>query len=224
MGWLSGLGRASDQLLAAGLLNQYLASVARIGEFRDELRRRLCQHLASIALNSEIDPFEGAPTFTATVDVAVRTEWMDQISWQLAALPLDAVEYQWQRWMRKHWADRLESIPNQLTYQEASAMASWVVYLGDSMREAVALAIAHSAGLVQHTQLLVDLTSERVAHAPEAVASLITHLLKGTQRPFYECYAVRDVVTALRAQPIPPDVEAITEQAVRLDCGDAPTW
>jgi hypothetical protein len=217
-------GRPSDQLLTAGLLNQYLAAIAHIGEFRDELRRSLCQHLASIALNSELDPSDWTRTFTATVNVAVRTEWMDQISWQLRDLPVDAVEHQWQRWMRKYWADRLESVPDQLTDQEASAMASWVVYVRESTDDGVTLATAHSAGLVQHAQLLVDLTTDRIAHAPAAVAALITHLLKGTQRPFYECHSVKDVVNVLRAQPMPPDVNAILEQAVRLDCSDAPTW
>jgi len=217
-------GRSNDHLLTAGLLNQYLQTTAHIGEFRDELRRQLCHHLASIGVYSELDPLDWAPTFTATVNPTTRAEWMDQITWQLRDLPVDTVEHQWQRWMRKYWANRLESIPNQLTDQEASAMASWVVYLRNSIDDGVTFATAQPAELAPHSQLLDDLTAERIAQAPTAVATLITHLLKGTQQPFYECHSLREVVNTLRAQPVTPDVDAIIEQAVRLGCSDASTW
>ena len=49
-------GRSTDQLLDAGLLRDYLDATAHVGLFEDEMRRQLAQHLAAVALYSEIDP------------------------------------------------------------------------------------------------------------------------------------------------------------------------
>lgn len=219
-------GRWNNQLLGAGLLNQYLATARHIGQFRDDIRRQLCRHLAAVAIYSEVDPIANGwvRTFTATVDVAVRTEWMDQIGWLLRDLPLDAIEHQWQRWIRQYWTDRLESVPIQLTVDEASAMASWVVYLPVSTAEGVTLATAYPGRLAKHSNLVRDLIDERIGRAPADFAVLLAHLLRGTQPPFYGGYKLKNVVQLLRGQAAPNDVTAIVEQAVRLGCNDAATW
>lgn len=49
-------GRFDDPLLAAGLLDQYIQSAARIEEFPDDIRRQLYRHLAAIALYAYPDP------------------------------------------------------------------------------------------------------------------------------------------------------------------------
>jgi Domain of unknown function (DUF4020)/SIR2-like domain len=219
-------GRWNDQMLAAGLLTQYLAGAKHIEEFTDELRRQLSLHLAGVAVSSEVDPITTGwvRTFTTSVDTEVRTEWMHQVGWLLREMPAEAVEHQWERWMRRYWQDRLVSVPIQLTLEEAAAMACWVIYLTSSVADGVALATAYPARLLQRSDLLHDLTDERVARAPAAVAALLAHLLRGNQQPFYDCYFLRDVVRRLREQPTPADVTAILGQAVRLGCGDAPTW
>jgi Domain of unknown function (DUF4020)/SIR2-like domain len=219
-GYLS-WGRWNDQLLMAGLLSQYLGAVKHPDDFRQELRRQLSLHLATIAVHSELDsPADGwIKTFTASVSADMRTEWMNQICWRLPELPAAAIEHQWHRWMRSYWAGRLASVPADLTEQEASAMAAWVIYLTDSIEDGVALATEHAASLAAHSQVLQDLTEERIARAPKAIAGLLTHLLQGTKQPFYDCHSVRQIVEILRKQPEPPDVTGIAEQAVRLGCG-----
>ena len=218
-GYLS-WGRWNDQLLTASLLSQYLAAVKHAADFRQELRRQLSLHLATIALHSELDsPADGwIKTFTASVSADIRTDWMNQICWQLRDLPAAATEHQWQRWMRGYWAGRLASVPADLTEQEASAMAAWVIYLTDSIEDGVALATEHAASLVAHSQVLQDLTEERISPAPNAIARLLTHLLRRTKQPFYDCHALRQIVEILRKQPEPADVTGIAEQAVRLGC------
>jgi Domain of unknown function (DUF4020) len=140
-------GRWNDQLLTAGLLGQYLEAAKHVTDFREELCQQLYLHLATVALHSELDsPADGwIKTFTATVSPAARTDWMNQVCWRLRDLPADAVEHQWQRWMRGYWADRLASVPAQLTDQEASAMAAWVIYLTDSVEDGVTLATLSNA-------------------------------------------------------------------------------
>jgi SIR2-like protein/uncharacterized protein DUF4020 len=215
-------GRWNDQLLSASLLSQYLETAKHVAEFREELRRQLCLHLATIALHSELNsPADGwIKTFTATVSVNVRTDWMNQVCWRLRELPAEAIEHQWQRWMRRYWAGRLASIPSQLSDQEASAMAAWVIYLTDSVEDGVTLATEHSASLADHSQVLQDLTEERIIRAPDSIARLLTHLLQGTQQPFYECHSLHQIAEILRRQPTHVDVSGITEQAFRLGCGD----
>src|SRR5690606_31843391 len=95
-------GRWSDQLLTAGLIGYYMDATQHVDELSDELRRQLCAHLASIGLRSDLNPVEDgwARTFTTTAEPDLRTEWIDQIAWMLDHLPREAVEHQWQRWMR----------------------------------------------------------------------------------------------------------------------------
>jgi hypothetical protein len=122
-GYLIG-GRWNDQLLKAALLEGYLAAADHIDEFRDEVRQQLCMHLAAVAISGEVDRLSWVHKFTAAVGVAHRVEWMNQVEWMLKELPPDAVERQWQRWMRQYWQDRLDSIPVQLTAEEATALAT----------------------------------------------------------------------------------------------------
>ena len=42
--------------------------------------------------------------------------------------------------MRDYWADRLESVPTALTFDESSALARWPIYQENSMAEGVELA------------------------------------------------------------------------------------
>ncbi len=52
-------GRWNSQLLEAGLLDQYLRAAENIEAFTQELRDRLCEHLAGVALG-DIDPRAGS--------------------------------------------------------------------------------------------------------------------------------------------------------------------
>jgi len=149
---------------------------------------------------------------------------MNHVAWTLEGLPVDVVEYQWTRWMRRYWADRLESVPVQLTINETSAMAAWVVYLGDSIEEGVLLALRRPARLAQHSNLLSQISPDRARQVPGSIATLVAHLLNGTERPFFDCWALSRVAQVLRTQPEPPDLTAIVEEALRLGCADAADW
>lgn len=219
-------GRWNDRLLKAGLLPQYLAATQHIGEFEATSRRQLLQHLASVALYSEIDPMDHGwlLTFTTGADVTSRTEWMNEVSWLLPQLAPEAIEHQWQRWMSRYWRSRLESVPMQLTVDEASAMARWTIYLTDSMAEAARLGTQWPARLSDHSTLLAEVTDDRVAWAPAELAMLLTHLLQGTQTPFWECHDLERIVGILRRQTNPVDIRPILEEALRLGCARAHEW
>ena len=219
-------GRFDDQILAAGLLGQYVQTAAHIAEFSDGIRQRLYGHLADIALRSNLDLVASGwlRSFTTTVGVAVRVGWMNHIGWQLHILPAQVIEQQWNRWMRPYWQDRLASRPIQLTTQEASAMAAWVIYLTSSQDEGTDLATAHPAGIPLHSRLLRDVTSARISQSSMAIARLLAHLLHDTEQPFYDCHEIQRIVQALQDNPGSADVTAIREQALRLGCQDASEW
>jgi hypothetical protein len=218
-------GRANDQLLTVGLLDYYVAATAHADAFRKDLRRQLWSHLAAVALFSELDPLMWTRSFTKTVEAAQRVEWMNQVTWTLDDMPTDAVEYQWQRWMRQYWQDRTGSIPLQLTFDEASAMAAWVTYLTESssIGEGVALTTARPAGLREHGGILHDL-GDRIHHSPADFAKLIAHLLRSTQSPFWECHDLANIVPQIRDIANPDDTSTIVEEAIRLGCHNATQW
>jgi hypothetical protein len=218
-------GRPDGQLLAAGLLDQYVRAAAHAADFPDELRRQLCGHLSAAALHTpEPATREWVRSLTASADVTIRVAWMNQIGWHLATLPAEAVEQHWRSWMKEYWNDRLASIPTQLTTEEATAMAPWVICLTESLEEGVSLATTFPAGLAEHSTLLDDLTNERINQAPSQVARLVSHLLRGTQTPFYYCQEIQRIVRELVNGVKAADLTAIREQALRLGCTDAPYW
>jgi hypothetical protein len=217
-------GRFNDRLLNAGLLDGYLTASGHLGEFRDEARRQFCSHLAGVAVLSEVDPLPWMRSFTVTVNVADRVEWMSQVTWMLSQLSEAAVEHQWQRWMRQYWQERNESIPMDLTTEEASVMATWVVYLTDSVGDGVTLATAHPAGFRAHTNILHDLEENRLHRAPAEFAKLIGHLMRGTQQPFWGGHYLATIVPALRGKANVSDIRTIVEEAMRLNCPDAVQW
>jgi hypothetical protein len=218
-------GRWNERLLAAGLLEHYLDAVRHIADFPDEPRRQLAAHLAGVALTSETDPLPWVRKFTVDAQLRDRTEWIHQIDWLLDRLPSEAVEHQWNRWMQKYWTDRLASIPSQMTVEESSAMAEWVVHLTESIEDAVALAMAHPAAIEEHGDLLHQLQGERLDRAPVSFARLVAHLLRGTSPPFWGGHYLAELVPRLRTgQANPADIQSIVEAAMRLGYLDAPKW
>jgi hypothetical protein len=218
-------GRPDSQLLAAGLRDQYIQAATRAADFPDNLRRQLYGHLSAVALHTPDPATRGrARILTASVEVTVRVAWMDQIGWHLATLPAGAVEQHWRSWMQQYWEDRQASIPTQLTTEEATAMAPWAICLTESLEEGVRLATATPAGLAEHSLLLQKLTSERIDQAPSPIAKLVSHLLRGTQAPFYYCHEIQRIVHELTNGAEAEDLSTIREQALRLGCTDAPQW
>lgn len=220
-------GRFNDRLLEAGLLDLYLKAASRVGSLSDESQQSLCRHLASIAVQSEVDPRGSGwlATFTAGSDEAMRVGWMRAVSWLLADLPTDVVEAAWSRWMKAYWENRLASVPAAMTNDEASAMAEWVTALDASFAQGVDLAVMHVAGLQEHTSLVHRLpASELVKKHPSDTARLLAHLLRGTTRRFYDWHSLEQLVPILRAGVGVDGVKGIVEQALRLGCSGAASW
>lgn len=209
-------GRFNDQLLTAGLLQEYIQAAVHMAQLPETLHRQLYRHLSAVALHKpDASIGQWAQTLTFSVDVPIRTAWMNQVGWDLSLQPPEAVEQHWATWMRAYWDDRLGSVPRNLDQSEASAMAAWVAYLTTSLEEGITKAISVPAGITQYSRLLQDLTGPRIRQAPSAIATFVTHLLKHTMPPFHECDQVQRITQELGDTP---GTEAIAEQALRLRC------
>ncbi|GAA1026175.1 DUF4020 domain-containing protein [Amycolatopsis albidoflavus] len=217
-------GRWNDQLLDAGLREEYLSTAKHASGLRDELRQQFCAHVAAISLLSESDALEFSRTFTANADAELRAEWMDQITWLLDELPADAAENQWQRWMKGYWSGRISSVPKQLTPQEASALAAWTIYLHKFVAEGINLALSTPAGLREHSGTLRKLDDQLLDSAPEEFGAFVAHLAKHTKQPFWDCDELERIVKHLRGKATTQDPDTIVAAALSLGCSGAANW
>jgi hypothetical protein len=220
--------RWNDQMLDAGLLDQYIAAADRLttaNATSDSADHALPLHLAAITLNStlDLDSRRWLPRLTTAMADDRRTAWFDAIGRQLRTAPVEEVERQWQRWMQRYMTQRIATIPRRLTSSEASAIAHWLVYLGDSFPEAVTFIEQTAATLDSERFLLRELDDEKVQAHPEAVARFIAHLLRGTSQ-FYDAGDLQRIVGIVKNSAPPDVVNTIRAESLRLGFTGAAAW
>jgi len=235
-------GRASEELLLAGLLDHFVSMAAlldRLARQRPEARSSYARMAASLCVGSAIDPLEHGwlSRFVASVDVETRVAWAQEMTLQMSRLSADATDAHWSQWLRRYWRDRLASIPLAMTAEEASAMAEWSVLLGDSFQEAADLVLQSQAGSGLGSRLLrrlagVDLPRDgksrpdHLIEHPEATAQLVAHLLHNAEmssddlRLRHLTQVVARLDGLLDAQRMKP----VLNELLRLGFGDFVGW
>jgi len=214
-GLLSG-STVTDRLLDAGMLDLILTTASHYRDLQKRYWDSLFGLCAGIALRSGIDPSVWVSRFVRICDLDARVSWMNRISFELAAMSADEVEEQWNRWIKKFWSDRLVSVPRKMSFDEASAMAGWVVYLTNSAREGVELAVQRAAGFSEPTLLAHRLSEDRIRNAPNDFARLTTHLLSNTTSSFY-VYDIPELFEQFRDAGVPADLlTQLQERALHL--------
>ncbi|MFN8629833.1 MAG: DUF4020 domain-containing protein [Chloroflexota bacterium] len=216
-------GRWTNQLLQDGLLSAYLETVHEGSALGGEAWRRLAEHLAAVSLYSEVHPSTWTAEFTRAASPSLRVEWIDQVSWMLGKMDDDVAQRQWARWMRRYWTDRLDSVPVRLTLEESSAIAAWAAHSAAVIEDAVGLALRSPSALEAHGGVLFQIR-ERAGEAPAAYAQLLAHLLAGTQRPFWGCDMVHEILGKTRAHASEQVIRQIREESLRLGCHNAADW
>ena len=172
--------------------------------------------LALVSMRSELDPGEWIPTMIRNSDVEGRVLWADEVTNCLRGIEPEEAEVQWGRWMRSYWEGRLESVPRRMNTREASSMAQWGIYLGASVARGVQLVMQHPASFTQYSRLLSELSEQRIQNDANAFAQLISHLLSGTELPFYG-YGLPNILRHLRKHGVTEQsLSIIKEQALRL--------
>jgi hypothetical protein len=215
-------GWPTTGLLNAGLLEAYLGPLKRFETLDDRLQDQLSRHLAAIALSPDLEIEDWLRRVTAVATVDARSSWMESVAWMLPDLPAEAVEDNWQRWLRPYWEERLKGVPAPLTTTEGSALALCVPHLTDSIGEAAHLATLAPAGL--RDGFLPTFDTATLALAPRPIAALVTHLLQHVDGAFWDCSSLKELVGHLRLYLGQEDLTPILGEALRLKCLGAADW
>lgn len=235
-------GRATEELLLAGLLEHFVAMtplVDRIASRYPEARSSYAGLAASVCIDTAIDPLGNGwlPRLVASADIDTRVAWIHQITRRMSSLSADAADAHWSKWIRRYWEDRLVSIPVSITSEEASAMAEWPVLLGHSYQEAADLVRQSKAGLSTESRLLrrlagVDLPRngrsrpDHLTEYPEATAQLMAHLLHHAEisSDNHRLRHLPEIVARLDKLLDAPQMEPIINELLPLGFGEFVKW
>ena len=235
-------GRASEELLRAGLLDHFVAMASlleRLVRRRPEARSNYARMAAGVCVDSSIDPLEHGwlSTLVASADIETRVAWVQEMTLRMSRLSAGAADAHWSKWIRRYWRDRLASIPVAITPQEASAMAEWSVLLGGSYPQAADLVLRSPAGLIFRSRLLYRLTNpdepgdgtarpDHLIEHPELTAQLLAHLLRNSEIPTTDLRLrhLPEVVARLDELLDGLRMEPIVNELLRLGFGEFVGW
>lgn len=200
----------------------FLANIVAATNHREKLSTRrahgLSTLIARIALDGDIDPRELMKDLVRASSTDAHVAWTEAIGMQLRSLEPDMVESQWDTWMRDYVSSRISSVPRKLDPREATAIAYWLLFLGDSMAAAIELLLkSQVAGIDTHSLFFHDLTDLRIEQAPHQVAQLVRQLLESTSGSFHYLMDLKRIYAKLKALGVPEDtLHGICEAAMRL--------
>jgi hypothetical protein len=219
-------GRWNDQLLAAGLLQQYLATTNLLVSADSNIRQALAGHMAAISIQSTLDltADNWLVQLTSGSDEGLRAEWFDALS-DLLREGFGDPETEWARWLSGHVNARAKGIPLPLTEREASAVAEIVIQLDASFVDAVTLVERTPASLNHDRYLIHRLETGKATDHPESAARLVVHLLKNTQSgQFYDNRGLKRVFEAVRPMIGPQLSGEYKEAAAGIGFTEALEW
>ena len=235
-------GRASEELLRAGLLDHFVAMASlleRLVRRRPKARSNYAGMAASVCVDSSIDPLEHGwlSTLVASADIETRVAWVQEMTLRMSRLSAGAADAHWSKWMRRYWRERLASIPVAITPQEASAMAEWSVLLGGSYPRAADLVLQSPGGLIFRSRLLYRLANpdepsdgtarpDHLIEHPELTAQLLAHLLRNSEIPTTDprLRHLPEVVARLDELLDGLRMEPIVNELLRLGFGEFVGW
>jgi Domain of unknown function (DUF4020) len=211
-------GGWTNKLLADGFLDLLIETSAHSDQLNKRSQRNLTGLLAKIAVAADADPSTWVTNLVANSSVRERVAWSRAMRFELASLDQESVERQWNRWVGEYLKDRVGGAPRSLDPAEASAIASWLLFLDDSMKGAIELLLTvGTAGLGLHDLFLHDLGDKQIAKAPETIGRLLHHLLKSTDDQFHQALKIQEIYAQLVDAGVDAKVlHLIAEEATRL--------
>ncbi|AKX96039.1 hypothetical protein MTHERMOG20_16760 [Moorella thermoacetica] len=204
------------------LLPLYVQASRELPAEPDRIRERLYEHLASIAVQSSINPLQEGWLGKCIVaaDEKERIKWANSIWHELASLPKEATSQLWGKWMEKYWENRLFGIPIPLSPGEAGAMVNWALELEPVFPSVVEKIISGPTPNLERGTFYYRLSQEKIAKKyPEDVARLLVYLLSGTDMPFYWCTEVKNIFEQIATAGLSEEkLSLLREQLIRLGC------
>lgn len=166
----------------------------------DEQRRRFCEHMASIAAYSSINPLEDGwlYEYLRVTEESDRVEWARQLEHILRGVKDDAAKLLWEQWLGKYWHRRTLGQPVALSTAESREMVEWTACLGSVFDKAVKLVCDFSAPEVSDTYMFHLMNEKNFArHHTEQVARLLIHLIPKMTKSWM-CHELVPLAKALR--------------------------
>jgi Domain of unknown function (DUF4020)/SIR2-like domain len=220
LGW----GQWSNALLVHMIENYEETFPVLHAEF-GELRTRLCEHLAGIAVLSSMDPLEQGwlNRFLLRVDSEEREMWASSVAVVLQGTTEASKVVVWNSWMSKYWHNRMQGLPVPLSAEEAGRMTRWAIHLEPVFPEVVDAACDSPAPELKFNHIYYELARSPVPNQhPAASAKFVLFLLRNQTDQFWACDDVETIVNnILSTKPSDKrDLFLICDELARLGCGN----
>jgi hypothetical protein len=196
----------------------YVQSASMVDQLQD-VRERLCVHIAQIALygQMDIDKTGWILRCLAVMPASERIRWARQLRWELRHADSNVIEKAWTEWIEKYWSRRLLGFPTVLTSDETSEMVGWIPSLVPVFPKAVMkmkeTPVPGSLdGLLFHELKESTVTTDW----PNETTELLLHLTTGLTEPAYYLEDIKDLVTMLIGKSSKHTLSQICEQLARL--------
>lgn len=166
----------------------YRRTFRELHTLRDEQRRRFCEHMASIAIYSSINPLEDGwlTDFIASVEEKDRAEWAQQFGHIIRDLDDDAAKLMWDEWLGKYWHRRNLGQIAPLSQSELAEMIEWSACLGGVFDKVVKLICELPAPEITESYMFHLMNEKEFAkrHTQE-IAKLLIHLIPKITKPWF---------------------------------------
>lgn len=188
---------------------------------RDEQRRRFCEHMASIAIYSSINPLEDGwlSEFMTSVEEKDRTVWAQQFGHIIRELDDDATKLMWDQWLGKYWHRRNLGQPAPLSPSELGEMVEWSACLGSVFEKVVKLICELQAPDISESYMFHLMNEKEFPkkHTKE-LAKLLIHLIPHMTKP-WPCDELATLARTLREEGLETrQLAKIRNDLVTLGC------
>jgi Domain of unknown function (DUF4020) len=219
-------GRWSEALLP-DLMPLYERTFTRLTRLPQELRRHFTKHLASIAVYGPNNPVEQGwlGRFLAAAEPDDRANWASDIGFILRQIEEDAIRDLWSRWLNEYWARRNQGVPLPPDPDESERMVDWSPDLAPVFPQAVERILEGGPENARPPRRLYRRLEQSgyASRYPEAVVTLLQHLLPHTEGTWRPCRPVAAMFPALARDSVVlrPMLRRICDQLAELGCQEA---
>lgn len=190
-------GRYGENTLPL-LMPFYRRAFRELHTLRDEQRRRFCEHLASIAIYSSINPLEDGwlREFIESVDNTDRINFAQYFGHIIRGLDDEATKLMWEQWLGKYWHRRNLGQPAPLSPSELAEMVEWSAGLGSVFDKVVKLICDLDAPNISDSYMFHLMNEKNFAQRyTKDLAKLLIHLIPRMT----ESWACRELVPLAKA-------------------------
>lgn len=205
------------------VMPHYRKTFRELHTLRDEQRRRFCEHMASIAIYSSINPLEDGwlVEFITSVEESARKEWAQQIGYSLRGLDDEATKLMWDQWLGKYWHRRNLGQPAPLSLAESAEMVEWSACLGSVFDKVVKLICDIQAPDISESYMFHLMNEKGFAkrHTTD-LAKLLMHLIPHMTKT-WPCHELAPLARALRDEGLEArQLSRIQSALIDLGCNE----